>query len=162
MMVVRKDNQIKLLKDLSSSTIPFPNPTAFTASVLRRAKLSSDRIRFLAQYVSSHYLVHQNLAKGLFPAGGGIQRTLGYIAPDIRKQLKILCTTGGFTPHTFAVHPNDVRNKIKPAFLELSASAEGKALLKPINFKTIQSAANEGWDEVQALGINLLTNLIKR
>ena len=163
-MVVRKDNPINSLKDLSGSTIAFPAPAAFAASVLQRAKLSNDKIPFSAKYVSSHDSVYRSVAKGLFPAGGGIQRTLGNVAPEIRAQLKILWTTDGFTPHAFAVHPNvakDVGDKIAAAFIDLSASAEGKALLKAINFKAIQSAANEDWDDVRALGIDLLTNLIK-
>ena len=132
--------------------------------MLQRAKLSNDKIPFSAKYVSSHDSVYRSVAKGLFPAGGGIQRTLGNVAPEIRAQLKILWTTYGFTPHAFAVHPNvakDVGDKIAAAFIDLSASAEGKALLKAINFKAIQSAANGDWDDVRALGIDLLTNLIK-
>ena len=47
------------------------------------------------------------------------------------------------------------------AFLDLSASTEGKVLLKFINFKAIQNAANEDWDDVRALRADLLPNLIK-
>lgn len=163
-VIVRKDSPVKSLKDLSGSTIAFPAPAAFAASVLPRAKLSNDGIPFSSKYVSSHDSVYRSVAKGLFPAGGGIQRTFGNVAPEIREQLKILWTTDGFTPHAFAVHPNvpeQAAQKIAEAFIGLSADAEGKALLKSINFKAIQRAESSDWDDVRALGIDLLTNLIK-
>ena len=163
-VVVRKDSKLKDLKELSNAQIAFPAPAAFAASVLPRAKLTNDGIPFTPRYVSSHDSVYRTVAKGLFPAGGGIQRTLGNVAPDVREQLRVLWTSDGFTPHAFATHPgvdSDVAQKIADAFIDLGKDADGKALLKSINFKGIERAADGDWDDVRALGIDLLANLIK-
>jgi len=163
-VVVRKDSPVKNLKDLSGSQLAFPAPAAFAASVLPRAKLSNDGIPFTAKYVSSHDSVYRSVAKGLFKAGGGIQRTFGNVDEKTRNQLKVLWKTDGFTPHAFATHPNvpkEAARAIEKAFLDLNADAEGLKLLKSINFKGIEAAGNADWDDVRALGIDLLTNLIK-
>ena len=128
-VVVRKDSAIENLKDLSGSQLAFPAPAAFAASVLPRAKLSNDGIPFMAKYVSSHDSVYRSVAKGLFKAGGGIQRTFGNVDEKTRNQLKVLWQTDGFTPHAFETHPNvpqDAARAIEQAFLGLNADAEGK------------------------------------
>ena len=163
-MVVRKDSATQGLRDLSGSQIAFPAPAAFAASVLPRAKLSKDGIPFTAKYVSSHDSVYRGVAKGLFPAGGGIERTFGNVAPEIREQLKVLWMTEGYTPHAFAAHPGveaEVARAVSAAFLGMNADDAGKALLKSINFKAVQSAKDSDWDDVRALGIDLLTALIE-
>lgn len=163
-LVIRKDSAVATLEDLSNSKLAFPAPAAFAASVLPRAKLSNDKIAFVPKYVSSHDSVYRSVAKGLFPAGGGIERTLGNVAPEIRDDLKILWKSEGFTPHAFAAHPRVPEATIKAitdAFIGMNSDPEGKALLKSINFKGIQTSVDKDWDDVRALGIDLLTNLIK-
>lgn len=163
-VVVRKDSPIASLEALANKQLAFPAPAAFAASVLPRAKLSNDGIPFTAKYVSSHDSVYRSVAKGLFPAGGGIQRTFGNVAPEICDQLKVLWKTDGFTPHAIAAHPDvpvEVAQAVAKAFTGMSSDAEGQKLLAAINFKGIEAAKNEDWDDVRALGIDLLTNLIK-
>jgi phosphonate transport system substrate-binding protein len=160
-MVVRKDKKIKFLKDLSRSVIAFLGQAAFTTRVLRRAKPTNCGIHFSEKYVSSYDATYQSVVKGLFPAGDGIRRTLRNVALDIWKRLQTIRTTNGFTRHAFSMHPKNISNEIAIAFLDLFSGAEGKALLKTINFKIIRSADNEDWYDVPALGIDLLPNLIK-
>jgi phosphonate transport system substrate-binding protein len=160
-MVVRKDKKIKLLKDLSRSVIAFLCQATFTTRVLQRAKLTNCGIRFSAKYISSYDVIYQSAVKWLFPAGDDSRRSFRNVALDIRERLQTIRTTNGFTRHAFSMHPKNISNEIAIAFLDLSTGAEGKALLKTINFKIIRSADNEDWYDVSALGIDLLPNLIK-
>lgn len=163
-VVVRKDSPIKDMTELHDKALAFPAPAAFAASVLPRAYLTAQNIPFTPEYVSSHDSVYRAVAKGLFVAGGGIERTFNNIAPEIKDELKILWTTDQFTPHAFAAHPKlsaEVVAKIQQALINLDQTETGAALLKEINFKAIQSAQDSDWDDVRALGIDLLEQLIK-
>ena len=121
-------------------------------------------IEIIPSYVSSHDSVYMNVARGFFPAGGGVMRTFNNSAPEIRDQLKVLWTTPTYTPHAIAIHPRvnaDTVEKIKTALLEMNQDPKGKALLKDINFKGIELAENADWDDVRALNIKLLDEVIK-
>jgi hypothetical protein len=43
----------------------------------------------------------------------------------------------------------------------MGTDAEGRELLKNLNFRPIGPARNQDWDDVRELGIDLLKNLIK-
>lgn len=164
-VVVAKDSPIQSLSELSNQTLAFPSPAAFAASVLPRAKLSRDQVPFKAKYVSSHDSVYLNVAKGFFPAGGGVQRTFGNTDPAVREQLRVLWTTKPYTPHAFAAHPSvsaETVQQIQQAMLDMNNDEEGQRLLKSINFKGMQSAQNSDWDDVRGLGLELLDQLIKQ
>ncbi len=162
-LVVRNDSPIVALEELEGKQIAFPAPAAFAASVLPRSELSRNGIGFEPKYVSSHDSVYRSVAKGLFPAGGGIQRTLNNVAPEVRNQLRVLWTTNGYTPHAIAVHPRlDAATvaEIRQALLGLNDSDAGRALLAAINFKGLESAVDSDWDDVRELNIRLLEGLI--
>jgi phosphonate transport system substrate-binding protein len=160
-IVIRKDNKIQTLEQLSGKTLAFPAPAAFAASILPRAHFSKNNIPVNAKYVSSHDSVYRTVAKGLFPAGGGVLRTFNNVSPDIKKQLRIFWTTKGYTPHAFAAHPEmntEIINKIAAAMYDLNETEEGMALLETINLKGFIKAYDEDWNDVRALDINLLNN----
>lgn len=163
-MVVRKDSGIKSLQDLQNTTLAFPSPAAFAASILPRAKLKMDNIAFKPQYVSSHDSVYLSVAKGLFPAGGGVKRTLNNTKVEVSEQLRILWTTNAYTPHAFAAHskiPQTIRQEIQQAFVNMNSSPEGRALLKSIKIKNgIVAGVDKDWDDVRSLDIQLLNSLI--
>jgi phosphonate transport system substrate-binding protein len=76
----------------------------------------------------------------------------------------VLWTTPTYTPHAIAVHPRvapSVVEKLKQALLTMNDDPEGRALLKTINFKGIELAGNADWDDVRALNITLLNDLLK-
>ncbi len=104
-IVVAKNSKINTLKDLEKSTLAFPAPAAFAASILTQSDLGAEQVTFNAKYVSSHDSVYRTVAKGIYPAGGGVLRTFKNVAPEIRDQLRVLWTTNGYTPHAIAVHP---------------------------------------------------------
>ncbi|WP_100753405.1 phosphate/phosphite/phosphonate ABC transporter substrate-binding protein [Vibrio salilacus] len=158
-VIAKSDSSIQDLKDLDGETLVFPSPAAFAASLIPRSSLQAMGITFTPQYVSSHDSVYLNVAKGFFPAGGGIERTLNNTDPAVRSQLKVLWRTPGYTPHAFATHPAlppEVSAKIAEAMLTLNDDSEGQALLGRIKFKGIESAQDSDWDDVRALNITLL------
>lgn len=163
-MVVRKDSPLAELSQLNDSKLAFPSPAAFAASVLPRAKMEQDGIDFEPRYVSSHDSVYLNVARGFFPAGGGVQRTFNNTDPEVRKQLRVLWTTPGYTSHAIAVHPRlseQQREVLVQAMLRMNEDPEGMALLKKLNFKGLEPASDARWDDVRALNIRLLDDLLQ-
>mgnify|MGYP003979987927 CR=1 FL=1 len=158
-MVVRKDSKVEALKDLDNSVLAFPAPAAFAASILSRAALTQDGVIFTPKYVSSHDSVYRTVAKGIYPAGGGVIRTFKNVAPEISNQLKIAWTSKGYTPHAIAVHPRINKtdaDKIQTALVDMEHSIVGKKLLENIKIKGFEIATDDDWNDVRALNIALL------
>jgi len=159
-VVVHKDTEIFQLKDLDQSTVAFPAPAAFAATILPRAQFATAGIDIKAKYVSSHDSVYMAVARGIYPAGGGVIRTLNIVSPEIRDQLKVLWTSRPYTSHPLAAHPRLNVDKIalvSDALVEMEASAEGRLLLKPLNWSGVERAEDRQWDDVRGLGIELLS-----
>ena len=164
-MVVRKESKIADLTELDGSTLAFPAPAAFAASILTRSHLSGLGVGYEPKYVSSHDSVYRAVAKGIYPAGGGVIRTFKNVEPKIREQLSILWTTDGYTPHAIAAHPrvkSDDFAKIQQALVAMEQDAEGKPLLESIKIKGFETAADSDWDDVRGLNIYLLKDLQKK
>lgn len=163
-LVVRKDSPIQDPRGLSGATLAFPAPAAFAASVLTRAYLKRERIAFTPKFVSSHDSVYLAVAKGLHPGGGGVVRTFESLEPAVRDELRILWTTKGYTPHAFAAHPQVPEEKVKrlaEAMLAMGQNEDGRALLAPLGIKGFEAATDADWDDVRALGIALLNDLVQ-
>jgi phosphonate transport system substrate-binding protein len=160
-MVVRKDSELQSLDELDNMSLAFPAPAAFAASVLPRSELSARGKNIQPKYVSSHDSVYRTVAKGLYPAGGGVIRTFKNMDPDIREQLRILWTSEGYTPHAIAAHPRvpaAVSERLVSALIAMAQSPEGQQLLESIKIKGFDAAHNEDWDDVRSLNIHLLNN----
>ncbi|MCB1734735.1 MAG: phosphate/phosphite/phosphonate ABC transporter substrate-binding protein [Gammaproteobacteria bacterium] len=163
LLVVSRDSSIQRLEDLKDTTIAFPAPNAFAASLLPRAQLRQLDIPFTPIYVSSHDSVYRAVALGLYPAGGGIERTLGTIDPDVRARLRVLWRTPGYTAHALAARADiatGVVAALQQAMIAMSDSAEGAALLDGIGFAGIEAAKDSDWDDVRALNIDTLDALV--
>jgi phosphonate transport system substrate-binding protein len=163
-LVVRKDSPVARLEELAGATLAFPAPAAFAASVLPRAYLNSQGIEFTAKYVASHDSVYRSVAKGLYPAGGGVMRTLSNMDPAISKQLRILWTTQGYTPHAFAAHPElpiGIVDRLQQAMLDMHQDPAGRQLLENIKISGFSFAHDREWDDVRALRIHSLDTPLK-
>jgi phosphonate transport system substrate-binding protein len=163
-IVVQKESLIQDIAELDGMSLAFPAPAAFAASVLPRASFIQQGIDITPVYVSSHDSVYLSVSKGIFPAGGGVLRTLDSMPEDVQGKLRILWKTAEFTPHAFAVHPRvpeKTRDLLQQAFVHIADEPEGVELLAAINFKGLQAAVDSDWDDVRALGITMLTNLKK-
>jgi len=82
----------------------------------------------------------------------------------VRDQLRILWTTKGYTPHAFAAHPRvppDVVERLNAAMLAIGQDDEGRALLEPLSLPGLERAEDSNWNDVRALGIGLLDDLVK-
>jgi phosphonate transport system substrate-binding protein len=158
-MVMRKDRKDQSLKSLGGSTLAFPSPAAFAASLLTRAHLKSINVDFKPTYVRSHDSVYKAVAEGLYPAGGGVKRTFASTDPEVRSQLEIAWTTKPFTPHALAAHPRvpqQLVSQIQEALIRLGSREENPKILKPINFNGFAAASHKDWDDVRALGLTAL------
>ena len=135
-----------------------PAPAAFAATLLPQAALRNARIPIEPRYVRLHDSVYRAVAQGLYPAGGGIERTFEGAEPEVREQLRVLWMTPAFTPHAFAAHPRvapEVVVKIRDAMVALGETPEGAELLHSIEIKGVQPAEDADWDDVRAFRIDL-------
>lgn len=150
-IVVNRDSPAKTLKDLAGSSIAFPSPDAYAASIVVRNQLLVAGIDIAPHYVGSHDSVYRNVALGLYPAGGGIPRTLKSMDEATQNSLRILWTSPAYTPHAFAVHdrvPAKDREKIKRAFLTLTPASSD--FLEKLQFGEFESAVDSDWNDVRA------------
>jgi phosphonate transport system substrate-binding protein len=134
-LVVRKDSPLKDVQQLEGTTVTFPSPNAYAASLLIKALLAQNNIHITADYVGSHSNVYRAVALGAKQAGGGANTTLDHEPKELQSKLRILFTTPNFMPHPFSAHPRvpqDVREKIIAGFLSIATDPVGRSLLKAI------------------------------
>lgn len=151
-LVVRRDSKVKTLADLAGQQLAFPSPAAFGASVLPRAELNGQRIRFEPVYVKSHDSVYRAVADGHFLAGGGVLRTWRSVAAPIRDQLRIFYSTAAYSPHAFAANldvASDTRQRIAIAMSEIAD--DKPQILKALGMEGIRLAGDSEWDDIRRL-----------
>lgn len=157
-LVVRRDSAIQTLADLRGKTVAFPTPGAIGASLIPRAQLAGQGIKIAPFYVSSHDSVYLAVARGIHPAGGGVERTLAAQAEGVRSSLRVLWTTPGYTPHPFAAHrrvPAAAVQALRKAMVAMQDDAAGKAVLAPLNFKGFQATTDADYNDHRALRAQL-------
>jgi len=162
-IVVRADSKYQTLDEFANQTLAFPSPAAFAASIVTRARFNSMDVPITPKYVSSHDSVYRAIAKGIYPAGGGVMRTFNGLEPEIREQLRILWTSPPYTPHALAAHPRvptDIVSTISATMQQLDESEQGLELLKQINFSGIVAASDADWDDIRKLNIDLLDGMV--
>lgn len=157
-LVARKDTSMEAITELQGN-LAFPAPAAFAASILTRSALTEAGVDYTPNYVKSHDSVYRAVAKGLFPAGGGVVRTFNNTEADVRDQLKVFWRSEAFTPHAIAAHPRlDIATieSVQAALMNMNRDPAAKPLLKAINFKGFEAANYSDWNDVRALNIDLL------
>lgn len=163
LVVVRKDSPLQAMTDLASRDLAFPAPASFAATVLVRAELARLGVAVQPRFVGSHESVYLNVARGLHPAGGGIERTLAAMEPAVREQLRVLWRTQPYTPHAFAAHPRVPAAAVaalRTAMLGLQADPAGRTALQGVQFNGVETAADADWADVRALGVKTLAALL--
>lgn len=156
-IVVKKEGPIQTLEDLEGKTLMVTSPAAFAASILPRAELDHRGISYQTQFSTTQDSIYLAIARGIFPAGGGIQRTFDAMPPEIRDQLRILWTSKGFTPHAFAAHPrvsSMTVEKIQVILEKMDQDPDGRAILEGLGFKGFVKAKNEEYNDVRELKID--------
>jgi len=134
-LVVRKDSPISDIQQLEGTTVAFPSPNAYAATLLIKSLLAQKYIHISADYLGSHSNVYRAVALGAKQAGGGANTTLEYEPKELQSQLRILFITPNFMPHPFSAHsriPQNVREKVIAGFLSIATDPVGRGLLKAI------------------------------
>lgn len=135
-LLVRQDSPYKSVRDLDGGDLAFPAPNAFGASLYMRALLAEEeRIRFKANYVSTHTNVMRHVLLGQAAAGGAVGATFGKEPPEVRALLRVLYETPGVAPHPLSAHPRvpaKDREAVAAALLQLGQEAAAAPLLQAI------------------------------
>ncbi len=163
-LIVRKDGRIKALRDIDGTTVSFPTPLAFAASILTQAELHKQGIHVQARYVQSHDSVLKSVAAGNFDAGGTILKVLQTADPQLANNLRVLHKTAVYPSHPFCVHPRvspAVADKLQQAFVSLHEDEVGKKLLAAIAFKGFEIAADRDYDGVRRLDLKSLIGTVQ-
>ena len=161
-LVARQDSAYQAVEELEGQAIAFPAPAAFAATLLVRSYLNSRGVSYDPKFVSSHDSVYRAVAGKFAVAGGGIVRTLESVDPEVRAQLRVLWKSPGYTPHAFAAHPRvpaSVVKQVQQALGELINYPEGIDVLKKINFKAIEKAGDNDWEDIRNLNIDAIKSV---
>lgn len=157
LLVVRRDAKTRSLAELDGTTIAFPAPNAFGASLYMRALLTEEaRIRFTPVYRSTHSNVFRHVINGQAQAGGVIRQTFEREPPEVREQLRILYETPPAFPHPVAVHPRlaaSVRDALQQAFIALGSRADTAPLLDAIQIPVPVKASYADYAPLEKLGL---------
>lgn len=130
---IRRDSKVTNIQELNGGKIAFPAPNAFAASLLIRATLSQEGVRFEPTYIKTHSNVYRAVIRGDVAAGGGIQSTLSAEPAELRAELKVLMETKRYTAHPFSAHarvPSSLQKQVQDAFLSIAETTEGNKLLR--------------------------------
>lgn len=144
LLVVRKDDPIRSVKELDGRTLAFPAPNAFGASLWMRALLTErEKVRFTPSYVQTHGNVYRQVLGGQAAAGGGVNHTLTQERPEVRDGLRVLFETPSVPPHPISAHPRvdaGLRRTLADALVELARQPEGQALLRAVEIEGLVRA----------------------
>jgi len=156
-VVVRRDSPVREMKDLAGATLAFPTPAAFGATLLVQAEMQRQHLPFKAAFVKSHNSVYRGVVKGLYPAGGGVPRTLDLLDPAISRELRVVWTSQAYTSHAIATRPQldpAVRGRVLAAMMQASLEPAQLRLLAEIGFDGFEPAHDQDWDDVRRLRIS--------
>ena len=152
-IVVPIDSPIQTLEDLNQQEMAFPAPLSFAATLIPKSTLERAGIQVKPTYVQSHDSVYMGVARGFFPAGGGVVRTLNASSTAISSKLRILWESSGFTPHAIAVS-SKVSAEHAAKISEALYAITDVSLLNPIEFSGFSKASDSDWDSIRELNIN--------
>ena len=155
-VVVQKDSSINDISQLADKDLAFPAPASFAASVLPRMQLKKQGIAFTPHFVSSHDSVYYSVARGIYPAGGGVVRTLNSAPAEIRDQLRILWRTDSYSPHALAVNPRvpeTVKQAVAKALYAMDSDPNAADILRNLNMKGWESGQDKDWDDLRELPV---------
>ncbi|RTZ16808.1 phosphate/phosphite/phosphonate ABC transporter substrate-binding protein [Vibrio aquaticus] len=158
-LVTQKGRKSNDLQQFDGETLAFPSPAAFAATLLTQSDLNLAGVTYQANYVSSHDSVYLAVAKGLYPAGGGVMRTFNAIPQSLRDQLEPVWVTQPYTPHAIAYHSNIEPSKRQPileALERLDSTEEGQVILERLKIRGFIQAQDSDWDDVRQLNIQVL------
>lgn len=156
-LVVKKEDAIKDVKELDGEKLSFPAPNALGASLLMRTELKTiHNINIEPIYVKTHTNSYLSVLEGKTRAGGGVLRTFNELGDDIKNQLRIFYETQKTPPHPIVVHPRvdkETRAAIVNALLEMGEEEALNAYLEKIPIKKITKTNQEAYKMLEGLGM---------
>lgn len=156
-LVVAKDSPVQNVAELDGRKVAFPAPNALGASLLMRADLEGIHgVKVKPLYVQTHSSVYLNVILNKAAAGGGVMSTLKNQSQDIQDRLRIIYTTREMAPHPLTAHPRvpqEHRDAVRQAFLDIAATEEGRALLQKIPMKKATPAKLEDYEVLREWGL---------
>lgn len=154
LVVVAVSSQVRSLDDLAGARLAFPAPTAFAAAMLPLAHLKARGVPVTPLSVGTHDSVYLGVARGFFPAGGGIRRTFDNCPLELRGQLRIVWESPPYTPHPLAAHPRVPRDSVKrirQALLAMDGDPGGREILARLRMQGFEAGSDRDWNDVRAL-----------
>ncbi|MCB1761483.1 MAG: phosphate/phosphite/phosphonate ABC transporter substrate-binding protein [Gammaproteobacteria bacterium] len=156
-LVVRKESDISSPSQLNGKSVAFPSPNALGASLQMRQELHDKfGVKTTPVYVKTHDSVYLNVLLGEVDAGGGVQKTLNRQKPAYRDALRVIYTTTKVNPHPIAALPSvpqEVRDAVQQAFVDLGKTEEGKKLLAKIPMKEVGPASVDDYQPLKEMGL---------
>ena len=157
-LVVRADSRYQAPADLNGQVIAFPAPNALGASLMIRADLTNrHEVNYTPNYVATHGSAYLNVVLGQAAAAGGVMGTLRSQQAEVIDQLKVLYETSRVAPHPIVAHPRvpvEVQQQFAQALLDLSRSAEGRALLQEVPIQAAIRARVEDYTPLVLMGLD--------
>ena len=157
-IVVARDSAFNAPGELNGQRLAIPSFNALGASLLVRADL--ERLfgaKVEAVNVSTHSSVYLQVANGLIPAGGGVQKTLSEQPAAVRDLLRVLYTTREMPSHPVSAHPRvpeAVRAALQAAMLDMSSGDPGRELLSRIPMQDAVAASIEDYLPMREWGLD--------
>ncbi|WP_217424111.1 phosphate/phosphite/phosphonate ABC transporter substrate-binding protein [Magnetospirillum sp. UT-4] len=157
-LVVPADSPVSSPQELKGKVLAVPTPNALGASIMMQADL--DRlfgVRVKLRDVNTHASVFLHVANRLVDAGGSVQKVLGEQKPEIRDRVRVIYTTRGMPSHPVAAHPRvpqEVRERVRRAFLDLATTPEGAAMLDKLPMNPISAAAMADYAVMEEWGLD--------
>lgn len=156
-LVVKKEDNIRDIKELDGEKLSFPAPNALGASLLMRTELKTvHNIEIEPVYVKTHTNSYLSVLEGKTRAGGGVMRTFNELGDDIKNQLRIFYETQKTPPHPIVIHPRvdkQTREAVVNALLEMGSDEELNAYLEKIPIKKITKTTQEAYRMLEDLGM---------
>ncbi len=154
-LVVRKDSPVRKVEELQGKTLAVPSMSALGASLLLRAELDRQyKVKTQVVLAKTHSSVFLHVVNGFADAGGSVQKALSEQDPRVRDALRVLYQTSEVPSHPLAAHqrvPAALREQVRKAFLDLSATPQGRELLGKIPMLEAVAASSEDYRPLRAL-----------
>lgn len=158
LILVRKDGEIKRVKDLTGKKIAYPAPTALAATMMPQLYLQNkglDLKNTQTLYVGSQessimnvYLEHTSASATWTIPWLDLQQN----QPEIADKLKVAWRTHQLPNNSFMYHRNkvplEVALKVQASLANLHTHINGQALLKKMNVKQVFIAENQTYKPV--------------
>lgn len=158
--LVRKDSNIKTVKDLKGHAVSFPAPTALAATMMPQYYLQQHGLNVMTdieiKYVGSQESSIMNVMLGNTKAGATWPppwRALSKERPELAKELTVIWQTSPLPNNSLVVRDDikqEIVNKVKQLLLNLYQDKQGKQWLSKMELSKFEEANNDTYKPVVA------------